>query len=74
VDPTTDNNPTTDNDPTTDSNLPAHLLIADAGGVIGENFRNLELVTWAEPFVSCLPIKLAGADGAPIRAIALEID
>jgi kynurenine formamidase len=53
--------------------LAAHLLIADAGGVIGENFRNLELVNWPEPFVSCVPIKLAGADGAPVRAIAMEI-
>ena len=61
-------------DLTPDRNLPAHLLIADAGGVIGENFRNLDLVDWADPFVSCLPIKLAGADGAPVRAVALELD
>jgi kynurenine formamidase len=60
-------------DPTPDKNLPAHLLIADAGGVIGENFRNLERVDWPDPFVSCLPIKLAGADGAPVRAVALEL-
>jgi kynurenine formamidase len=60
-------------DPTTDNNLPAHLLIADAGGVIGENFRNLELVDWPDPFLSCLPIKLAGADGAPVRAVALQL-
>jgi kynurenine formamidase len=60
-------------DPTPDDNLAAHLLVADAGGVIGENFRNLELVDWPEPFVSCLPIKLAGADGAPVRAVALEL-
>jgi kynurenine formamidase len=61
-------------DLTPDKNLPAHLLIADAGGVIGENFRNLELVDWPEPFVSCLPIKLACADGAPVRAVALQLD
>ena len=60
-------------DPTPDKNLPAHLLIADAGGVIGENFRNLELVDWPDPFVSCLPVKLAGADGAPVRAVALQL-
>jgi len=61
-------------DPTPDSPLAAHLLVADAGGVIGENFRNLELVDWPDPFVSCLPIKLADADGAPVRAVALELD
>lgn len=73
VDPTTDNNPTNDSNPTTDNHLPAHLLIADAGGVIGENFRNLDLVDWPDPFLSCLPIKLAGADGAPVRAVALRL-
>ena len=61
-------------DPTPDTFLRAHLLIADAGGVIGENFRNLDLVDWSDPFVSCLPIKLAGADGAPVRAVALHLD
>ena len=61
-------------DPTPDTFLPAHLLIADAGGVIGENFRNLDLVDWPDPFVSCLPIKLVGADGAPVRAVALDLD
>jgi len=61
-------------DPTPDSSLAAHLLIADAGGVIGENLCNLDRVDWPDPWVSCLPIKLAGADGAPVRAVALELD
>lgn len=52
---------------------PVHHLIADAGGVIGENFRNLEAVDFPQPFVSCLPIALAGADGAPVRAVAMEL-
>jgi kynurenine formamidase len=53
---------------------PVHHLIAEAGGVIGENFRNLELVDWADPFVSCLPIALEDADGAPVRAVAMELE
>jgi len=61
-------------DPTPDSSLAAHLLVADAGGVIGENFRNFELVDWPDPFVSCLPIKLVDADGAPVRAVAMQLD
>ncbi len=60
-------------DPTPDEDLAAHLLVADAGGVIGENFRNLERVDWPDPFVSCLPIRLAGADGAPVRAAAFQL-
>ncbi|MGH8893766.1 MAG: cyclase family protein [Actinomycetes bacterium] len=53
---------------------PVHHLIAEAGGIIGENFRNLEKVDFPEPFVSCLPMALVGADGAPVRAVAMEID
>jgi kynurenine formamidase len=53
---------------------PVHRLIADVGGVIGENFRNLDLVDWADPFVSCLPIALENADGAPVRAVAMELE
>jgi kynurenine formamidase len=53
--------------------FPVHHLIAGAGGVIGENFRNLGRVDWADPFVMCLPIALEGADGAPVRAVAVEL-
>jgi kynurenine formamidase len=53
--------------------FPVHHLIAEASGVIGENFRNLDRVTWTEPFVSCLPVALEHADGAPVRAVAMEL-
>ena len=53
--------------------FPVHHLIAEAGGVIGENFRNLDQVAWPDPFVMCLPIALEGADGGPVRAVAVEI-
>ncbi|MFC7531934.1 cyclase family protein [Actinoplanes sp. GCM10030250] len=53
---------------------PVHHLIAAAGGVIGENFRNLELVDFPDPLVTCLPIALEDADGAPVRAVALQLD
>jgi kynurenine formamidase len=53
--------------------FPVHHLIANAGGVIGENFRHLEQVDWDEPFVMCLPVALEAADGAPVRAVAVEL-
>jgi kynurenine formamidase len=53
--------------------FPVHHLIANAQGVIGENFRNLEQVDWTEPFVFCLPIRFEGADGAPVRAVAVDL-
>jgi kynurenine formamidase len=51
--------------------FPVHHLIADAGGVIGENLRNVEAIDF-EPFVSCLPLNLTSADGAPVRAVAID--
>jgi kynurenine formamidase len=53
--------------------FPVHHLIAQVGGVIGENFRRFEDVDWADPFVMCLPIALEAADGAPVRAVAVEL-
>jgi len=52
--------------------FPCHRLIAEAGGVICENLRNLEAVTFGDPFVSLLPLPLEGADGAPVRAVAMR--
>jgi len=53
--------------------FPVHHLIAGAGGVIGEILRRLEDVDWGDPFVMCLPIALEAADGAPVRAVAVEL-
>jgi kynurenine formamidase len=53
--------------------FPVHHLVAGAGGVIGENFRNFALLTWEDVFVTAFPIKLRDADGAPVRAVAMEL-
>jgi kynurenine formamidase len=52
--------------------FPAHRLVAAAGGVIGENLRGFERIDFT-PFVTCLPLRLAGADGAPVRAVAMDL-
>jgi kynurenine formamidase len=52
--------------------FPVHHLIAAVDGVIGENLRNFEAIDF-EPFISCLPLRLAGADGAPVRAVAIDL-
>ncbi len=50
----------------------AHEVLLGAGGVIVENLTNLDAVR--EPAVlSVLPLHLARADGAPVRAVALEL-
>jgi kynurenine formamidase len=52
---------------------PAHHIILGAGGVIAENLANLGAIDFPEPLISLLPIKLGGSDGAPVRAVALEV-
>lgn len=52
--------------------FPAHHLISRVGGVIGENFR-LEGLPEGEFLVACTPIRLTGADGGPVRAVAIEL-
>lgn len=52
---------------------PAHHAILGAGGVIAENLANLAAVDFPNPLFSLLPIKLGGSDGAPVRAVAMEV-
>ena len=52
----------------------AHAAVLGAGGVIVENLRNLAAVQVREPVLSVLPLRLRSADGAPVRAVALELD
>jgi kynurenine formamidase len=53
--------------------LPVHQLVAAADGVLVENLTGLETVDLPAPWLSVLPLRLAGADGAPCRAVALEL-
>lgn len=53
--------------------FPVHHLIAKAAGVISENLTNLEAIDFENPLVSLLPIKFAAADGAPVRAVAIQL-
>jgi kynurenine formamidase len=53
--------------------LPAHHLVAAADGVIVENLTGLHRVELPAPWLSVLPLRLAGADGAPCRAVAMEL-
>ncbi|NRQ39915.1 cyclase family protein, partial [Nonomuraea sp. NN258] len=62
-------------DPTPAEDFPAHRVLCGAHAVIAENLRGLDRLLDAQQAgrrveVSLLPIKLAGADGAPVRAVA----
>ena len=68
--------PTVDETPDADrpaGDWPCHRLVAAVGGVIVENLTNLAAVDFPDPFLSVLPLRLTGADGAPVRAVALDL-
>ena len=54
--------------------FPVHHLIAAQAGVIAENLTNLAAIDFADPLVSLLPIAFEAADGAPVRAVALQLE
>jgi kynurenine formamidase len=49
-----------------------HAQISAAGGVIVENLAGLDAIDFPAPLISVLPLRLAGGDGAPARAVAIE--
>ncbi|MEV4833801.1 cyclase family protein [Nonomuraea sp. NPDC049486] len=62
-------------DPTPAEDFPAHRVLCGAHAVIAENLTGLGRLLDAQAAgraveVSMLPIRLAGADGAPVRAVA----
>lgn len=54
-----------------DNEFPAHYVLLGAGCVIAENLTNISGIGTKEATISLLPLKIIGADGAPIRAIAV---
>lgn len=63
-----------DRAPTTGPDLPCHHLLAAAGGVIVENLTDLHRVLeLTDPLVCLFPIRLERADGAPVRAVAIQL-
>lgn len=61
-------------DPTPDDTLTCHHLVAAVGGVIAENLTDLHRVLeLTDPLVCLFPVRLEGADGAPVRAVALQL-
>jgi len=54
------------------ADFPCHRLICEAGGVIVENLTNLDAITFEDPVISVLPLRFAGGDAAPARAVAFR--
>jgi kynurenine formamidase len=52
----------------------AHHILLGAGCAIVENLTNLDAADFDQPLLSVLPIRLADADGAPVRAVAVQLE
>ena len=55
------------------ADLQVHRVLARVGAVVVENLTGLEGVDFPDPLLSVLPLRLTGADGAPCRAVALQL-
>ncbi|MDT8419286.1 MAG: cyclase family protein [Desulfuromonadales bacterium] len=58
-------------DPLDSPDLPAHRQLLGNDFIIIENLTNLQAVSSRCTF-SCLPLPVRGADGSPVRAVAIE--
>jgi kynurenine formamidase len=63
-------------DPTSPARtFPVHRLWLSAGGVIVENITNVSAIDAPDVLMCVFPIRVGGrADGAPCRAVALELE
>lgn len=53
--------------------FPAHDAVAAVSGIIAENLTNFEGIDFANPLISLFPLRIVGADGSPVRAVAIEL-
>jgi kynurenine formamidase len=56
------------------SSFPVHDAIAAVNGIIAENLANFAAIDFPEPLICAFPLRIVGADGSPVRAVAIEID
>ena len=54
--------------------LETHRILLSGGVALVESLANLDELSRERVYLVLLPIKLVGADGAPVRAIAIEDD
>lgn len=58
-------------DPADSEDFPVHKTLLTKGMILIENLTQLHLLPTAGWIFSCLPLKVADADGSPVRAAAL---
>ncbi len=58
-------------DAVADEHLPNHKIVLGAGKIIIENLTGLASVVGRPFHLACFPLKIAGGDGSPVRAVAI---
>ncbi len=61
-------------DKTGGTEFPVHDLFAEKRLMIGENMAYFDHIDFDNVLISAFPLKIAGADGSPVRAVAMEIE
>lgn len=61
-------------DRTGGDSFPVHHAIAAVNGIIAENLTNFGAIDFLDPLICAFPLRIAGADGAPVRAIAMKVE
>ena len=61
-------------DPTEAEDFPVHKILLGEGILLVENLANLDKIACRRFDFACLPLKIADADGAPVRAAAIIAD
>lgn len=58
-------------DPVESTQIPVHHILLGAEMILIENLTNLHLLGESEFYFSAFPLKIAAADGSPVRAVAI---
>ncbi|WP_027415724.1 cyclase family protein [Aneurinibacillus terranovensis] len=54
------------------TSFPVHEAVGAVNGIIAENLTNFAGIDFDEPLICVFPLRIIGADGSPVRAVAIE--
>jgi len=54
--------------------FPVHEAVAAISGIIAENLTNFEGIDFPNPLICLFPLRIVGADGSPVRAVAIKLE
>jgi kynurenine formamidase len=56
------------------TSFPVHDAIGAVDGIIAENLTNFAAIDFPDPLICAFPLRIVGADGSPVRAVAIEVE